>query len=478
MKLLLLFAYWFLIATSPSLAALFESIDHLPTDRYDIIIVGGGAAGSVLGNRLSASRWRVLVIESGPSSRGVLEQPLRPVLGFFSGNSPLVPYDWNSTSVPQPILGNRTVCITHVARPRTGTDLQASWVMLVGRGMQFSRTYEGLNAGQNERWTPPVDNSNTSGRFNPAFHSTTGMNAVSLAGWPQGLDPRVVQTMNQLPQQFPFVLDYNAGNPLGLGYLQMTVDRGRRSSAATSYLSPLFTSRPNLDVVVNSRVVRIVQTGVVGGRPHFGAVEVVNRNGRVIGTPQLLLLSGIGDATDLRRVGIPPLVQLQDVGRNFHDDPLITITYHATAGLTMDDIKNSPAIYNHFMSEWSRTNTGPFAAISNSFINWGRVPDSSPIWNTFRDPAAGRNTPHYGQYPLNGGPYPGGQYLTMLSLLVTPISRGTVSLRTSNPFDQPLIDPRYLSSKFDLVAMIEAVRNSQRFIAAPAWRGYVLRPVA
>ncbi|KAG6834887.1 hypothetical protein H0H93_006636, partial [Arthromyces matolae] len=267
-------------------------------------------------------------------------------------------------------------------------------------------------------------------------------------------------------------------NPLGLGYLQMTVDRGRRSSAATSYLSPLFTSRPSLDVVVNSRVVRIIQTGGIGGRPHFGAVEVVNRNGRVVGTPQLLLLSGIGDATDLRRVGIAPLIELQDVGRNFHDDPLITLTYHVTAGLTMDDIKNGPSLYDNFLSEWNRTNTGPFAAISNSFINWGRVPDSSPIWNNFSDPAAGRNTPHYGQYPLNGGPYPGGQYLTMLSLLVTPISRGTVSLRTSNPFDQPLIDPRYMSSRFDMVAMIEAVRNSQRFITAPPWRGYVLRPVA
>ncbi|KAG6834109.1 hypothetical protein H0H93_011853 [Arthromyces matolae] len=144
----------------------------------------------------------------------------------------------------------------------------------------------------------------------------------------------------------------------------------------------------------------------------------------------------------------------------------------------MDDIKNHPSFYNHFLNEWFRNNTGPFASIANSFVNWGRLPDNSSIFNSFRDPASGRNTPHYGQYPLNGGPFSGGQYLTMLSLLVTPLSRGTVSLRTSNPFDQPLIDPRYMSSKFDLVAMIEAVRNSQRFIAAPAWRSYVLRPVA
>lgn len=74
---------------------------------------------------------------------------------------------------------------------------------------------------QNERWTPPADNHDTTGQFNPEVHGFNGINAVSLSGFPHSIDSRVIQTTSQLPEEFPFNLDMNSGNPLGVGELKM-----------------------------------------------------------------------------------------------------------------------------------------------------------------------------------------------------------------------------------------------------------------
>ncbi|KAG6806419.1 hypothetical protein H0H93_003059, partial [Arthromyces matolae] len=125
-----------------------------------------------------------------------------------------------------------------------------------------------------EVWTPPIDGHDTTDQFDPGWHSYTGMNPVSLAGFPQGLDHLVSQTWVGEGHNFTFVKDYNSGNPVGIGYLQMTVDKGKRSSSATSYLSPQFLARPNLDVVINSRALRIFRTEISNDLPVFRSVQV------------------------------------------------------------------------------------------------------------------------------------------------------------------------------------------------------------
>lgn len=125
----------------------------------------------------------------------------------------------------------------------------------------------------------PADGHDTSKQFNPFVHSTHGINSVSLAGFPHPIDSRIIRTTEELPEEFPFNLDMNSGNHIGVGmsfhhytsnrivtvnaegWIQATINGGRRSSSATSYLGPNFIARPNLHVLINARITRLLQTG-------------------------------------------------------------------------------------------------------------------------------------------------------------------------------------------------------------------------
>lgn len=141
----------------------------------------------------------------------------------------------------------------------------------------------------------PADNHNTSGQYDPSVHSTDGINSVSLTGFPHPIDQRIIKTTSELKDEFPFNLDMNSGDHLGVGeycpdrssvcigidwltpgWIQATINGGRRSSSATSYLAHAFRNRPNLHVLINARVTRILKTGnTLNGKLAFRTVEFV-----------------------------------------------------------------------------------------------------------------------------------------------------------------------------------------------------------
>ncbi|KAG6917145.1 hypothetical protein DXG01_003658 [Tephrocybe rancida] len=529
--------------TSRSFAALYNSIEELPTAKYDFIVVGGGTAGNVIANRLTENpKWRVLVIESGPSTSqatkefskqschfskegyrahstiGITQQhPKKPLMDatlrileatFSAGaarlvcaiHSPINDYVsnhmWPATDGMYYTRGSSSD-FDRYAR-ETG-DPGWSWKNL----QQYIRKVgsfiiacsSNLTVKQNERWTAPVDNHNTSGQFDPSVHGFNGINAVSLVGYPQSIDPRFIQTTKDLPDEFPFNLDTNSGDPLGLGYLQMTINRGRRSSSATSYLAPQFLKRPNLDVVVSTYAARIIQTGTFKDLPAFHAVEVAQNStgprtrlvaskeiilsAGVIGTPQLLLNSGIGDATELQAVGVKPVLQIHDVGKNFSDQPAVLATWLVNSNDTVNDIFANPDREAQYFQQWETNQTGPLSTGGGSHIIWGRLPDNSSIFQTVPDPASGKNAPHYEIYPVNGGlrpPSEVGHLLTLVCVVVSSASRGKITLNTSDPFDYPLIDPGLMISEYDRFALRETVKRAIRFLSAPAWKDYIIRP--
>ncbi|KAF9002479.1 hypothetical protein BDQ17DRAFT_1425803 [Cyathus striatus] len=285
--------------------------------------------------------------------------------------------------------------------------------------------------------------------------------------------------------EFPFNLDTNSGNPLGLGWLQTTIGNGTRSSAASSYLGPQFINRPNLDVVLNTQISRVL-TSSSGSKVDFRTVEfrsgtndstlrtVTARKELIlslgsIGTPHILLSSGIGDETELKEIGIKPILHLSDVGKNLSDQPYVIPNWFVNLTVT-------PVNATEALDQWLESRTGPLVNTVSNQVAWGRVPETSPIFQNVSDPAAGPHTPHF-EFDLQGSPQAlstGESTLDIGIVLLTPASRGSVSLKSNDPFDVPLIDLAYFKDDIDLLIMKEAIASAERFFAGPTWKDIIL----
>ncbi|KAG6847347.1 hypothetical protein H0H93_008725, partial [Arthromyces matolae] len=348
---------------------------------------------------------------------------------------------------------------------------------------------------KNEIWTQPADHHNTTGEFNPSVHGFNGTNAVSLAGYPQGTSSRIIQTTQELADQFPFNEDMNSGKPLGLGWLQATIKGANRSSSATSYLAPHVLSRRNLHVVVNTQVTRILETEGAkrssdkSCHPVLRTIEIAQNStsskevilsSGFIGTPQILLNSGIGNATELRNLKIKSILDLPGVGKNLTDMPALPNVWQVNSTDTFDDIQRDPQLRAQYLNQWSVNGTGPLVLTTASHLIYRRVPSNSTVFEEVPDPSSGENAPHYEIFTVNGAfgaTPPEGHYMSLVSIVVNPASRGSITLNSSNPFEPPLIDTASLTSPFDRFALSEAVKASSLFLTAPVWKDYVIGPV-
>ncbi|KAG6826879.1 hypothetical protein H0H92_014059 [Tricholoma furcatifolium] len=497
-----------LLAVECSLAIVYDAFESLPDVQFDFIVIGGGTAGNVIANRLTEDPGiNVLVIESGPSNLHVINS----IVPFFVFNLENSPYDWNFTTTPQTFVNDRVIDFPRGHILGGSSSINAMFYTR-GSSSDFDRfsqvtgdngwSWDNLQpyVRKNERWTAPADHHNTTGQFNPAVHGFHGINAVSLSGFPHSFDSRIIQTTSELPEEFPFNLDTNSGNPLGLGWLQTTIDDGRRSSSATSYLGPEFINRPNLHVLLKTRVTRVLKASnsVEDDHPTFLTVEFANEDTRTplltltatkevilsagtIGTPHILLSSGIGDAGQLTSIGITPLVDLPDVGKNFSDQPAVGNSWSVNSNITLDNISNNATLEAELFEEWKKDKMGPLVASQTTHLAWSRIPADSAIFNNVSDPASGPNSPHYelvfGPKKDGGGfSTTPGHFISIGTTVVSPTSRGTVSINSTNPFDPPLINPNFLSTEFDIFAARGAIQSAISFLAAPVWKDIVIGP--
>ncbi|KAF8058788.1 aryl-alcohol oxidase [Lyophyllum atratum] len=491
-----------LLSATLSQAALLSKVADIPSNvKFDFIIVGGGTSGNVVANRLTENpKVNVLVLEAGPSNDGVLtsEIPfLAPELTLPS------PFEWNYTTTAQPGLAGRAI-----PYPRghiLGGSSSTNWLVYTrGSSEDFDR-YAKVTGDQgwswngilpyfkrSEKWTAPADNHNITGQFNPSVHGFKGDVAVSLAGFSTPIDERVIQATSQAGDDFKFNLDMNSGKPLGLGWAQSTINGATRSSSATAYLAPNFMQRKNLYVVVNAQVSRVIQCS--GGRtPTFRGVEFRQSAGGpvktltatrevilsagTVGTPHILLNSGIGNSKSLKALGIKPIVDLPDVGENLSDHPVVGNPFLANSTDTFESIRRNTQLTDDALEQWQANKTGPFVDTILDHIGFVRI-DKKLVPK--QDTAAGPNTPHYEVIVSNGippGPAPpAGNFIVLTTIVVAPSSRGSIKLKSNNPFDAPIIDPGLLKTDFDKLIMREAIKGINRFLKAPAWKGYVVGP--
>ncbi|KAG6919213.1 hypothetical protein DXG01_008005 [Tephrocybe rancida] len=351
---------------------------------------------------------------------------------------------------------------------------------------------------KNEKWTEPADHHDTTGQFDPAVHGFHGVNAVSLPGFIYSFDHRVIQATSELSKEFPFNLDMNSGNQIGIGWTQSTIKGGERSSSATSYLAQKFAERPNLHVLTNARVTRVLQTDTVNGVPVFRGVEFADDSlhgagprktvtatkevilsGGAIGSPHILQHSGIGDTDLLTKVGVKPLVHLPSVGQNLTDHPFVANTWLVNSTDTFETALRNATLQEEQLREWNETRMGPYAASTFNVAGWLRLPKNAAVFKEFEDPSAGPHTAHFEFIIANGAtrlPVPAtGNFMVIGTVVVTPLSRGTVFIGSNNPFDAPIVNPNLLDSSFDIFAMREAIRSARRFAQAPVFSDYVIK---
>ena len=438
--------------------------------RYDYVIVGGGSAGSVLGNRLSADgSTTVLVLEAGRSDfkwDPFIHMPA--ALPYPIGN-PL--YDWRYESEPEPFMNGRRVF--HARGKVLGGSSSIN-------GMIFQRG----NALDYERWAgDPGMKDWDYAHCLPYFKRMENC----LAGadrWRGGSGPLVLERGPATSPLFGafFEAVQQAGHPLtddvngyrqeGFAKFDRNVHRGRRLSAARAYLHPVM-SRPNLDVHTLAHVtgLRVQGTRVVGvdyrwaGRQSRSveAGEVILCGGAV-NSPQLLQLSGIGARGDLEALGIRPVVDLPGVGSNLQDHLEVYIQHASKQPVSIAPWlkhRHKPRIG----AEWLFLRRGVGA--SNHFEAGGfiRSNDSVDYPNLMFHflPIAirydgSRPAAEHG-YQVHIGP-------------MYSDCRGTLKIKSTDPFEHPALRFNYLSTENDRREWIEMIRAARHILAQPAFAAF------
>ncbi|KAI9451426.1 aryl-alcohol-oxidase from pleurotus Eryingii [Lactarius psammicola] len=484
-------------------AAVYTDPSTLPNVSYTYIVVGAGLGGSVLANRLSANPDnRVLLIEAGPSDTA---DPFVSIPFLCTTLAPTV-VSWNYSTVPQTGLGGRSIAYPR-GRTLGGSTSINYMVWTRGPASDFDRLAQ-VTGDSGWSWNSlrstligvetlvsPPDGHDTTGEINRAIHGSNGPVKISVQDTTP-LDSRIFNTTTQLAE-FPFNQDMNSGNPLGIGWTQFSIGGGQRSSASTSYLTPVL-SRSNLDILINTQVTKVVQTGTRGGLPIFRGVQFAQsasgplfaRNATkevilaagAVNTPQLLLLSGIGDSAQLSQFSIQTIVSLPDVGKNMQDHVVLPNVFSVNSNFTNDDIGRNMTLFQNYLAQWEQSHAGPFAMSPTSEVGWLRLPKNATIFKTVNDPSSGPQAPHYEFIFANEFASfveltpTTGHFMMIASNLMTPTSRGSITLASANPFDAPNIDPALLNSDFDIFTIREGVKAALRFAAAPAWRDYVIGP--
>ncbi|KAF5327464.1 hypothetical protein D9619_004054 [Psilocybe cf. subviscida] len=508
------------VLAAPSLAVTLTQPTQLSTNSYDYIIVGAGTAGLALANRLTEDpKVSVLVLEAGISDEGVV-----PMQAPFLGPtlSPNTPFDWNYTVTPQVGLNGRSFPYPR-GKVLGGSSSINYLIHQFGTKEDWNR-YADVSGDQgwswdkmrkyvrkHERIVPPIDSHNTAGQYLPGNHGTNGVVSVSLQGYNTSIDARVLQATKELPGEFPFNQDLSGGDQpmLGIGFVQTNAGNGTRSSSSTSYLAQA-NSRPNLTVLINATVTKLLSTAANDKKlKAFRSVQFSNTPGTSpsaeseskswtvkarkeivlsagsVGSAQILLLSGIGGKSNLQKLNIPVEINNPNVGDNLSDHALLPNIYRIQNPANSTDVVTDSILANanaagDVLTQYVSTRTGLFANNIANKYGFFRLPKQ--ILQRVSDPSPGPLSPHWEVLPVDfyinpGIPRPGdGTYMTFVLALLTPTSRGSVTLRSKNPFDKPIINPNMLTTVFDITATREAVKAIKRLAAAPAFSDYIVAP--
>ena len=436
---------------------------------YDYVIVGGGSAGCVLAARLSEDPTaRVCLIEAGGRDTNPL---IHMPVGFAKMTTG--PLTWGLTTAPQKHANNREIPYAQARVLGGGSSINAE-IFTRGHPADYDRWVDEGAAGWGFKdiqkyFLRSEGNTVLSG----AWHGTDGPLAVSNLPDPNATTLAFIRSCQELG--LPYNPDFNGAHQEGAGAYQTTIRNSRRCSAAVGYLRPAL-KRPNLTLIVGGLVTRIRFDGsrAIGVDYHHGGDtqmiraerEVIVTSG-AIGSPKLMLLSGIGPAADLARHGIPVQHDLPGVGQNLTDHFGIDIVAEL---MGHDSLDKYGKWYNSLWAglQYVLFKSGPVAS---------NVVEGGAFWYADRTQPKPDLQFHFlcGAGAEAGVPSvpKGSSGITLNSYTLRPKSRGSVTLRSADPAATPIIDPNFLAEPDDLRLSVEGVRISREMFRQPSLQKYI-----
>jgi choline dehydrogenase-like flavoprotein len=424
---------------------------------YDYIIVGGGSAGCVLAARLSEMpEAKVLLVEAGPRDT---DPYIHMPVGFFKMTGG--PLTWGFETAAMRHANGRVAVYPQARVLGGGSSINAE---IYTRGCpedydEWAADY-GCKGWSWKDLKPYFLKSEDNQRLGGSEHGVGGPLGVSDLINPNRVSLAYVQGCMDIGM--PFNPDFNSGKQEGCGLYQTTILDGRRCSAARGYLKPAL-ERPNLTIKTDTFIARVTiekgkATGIEiieGGLPkRIEADREVIITAGAIGSPKLLMLSGIGPAAHLKEKAVPILHDLPGVGQNLHDHFSTDVIW----------VLNGPHSYDKYKKKHWQLWAGLQYVLFRSGPVASNIVEAGAFWWSDRS----EKTPDLQFHFLAGagveegvGTVPGGNGATCNSYHVRPRSRGSVTLRSNNPADPPIVDPNSFAEPYDLERHIDGIKVTQ-----------------